>query len=56
MDEFINIVKTSRTSKTTETILEALYFELPEEVWSGSLIDYVKKKMIFFFDQIYAFL
>ena len=43
MDEFINIVKTSRTSKTTETILEALYFELPEEVWSGSLIDYVKK-------------
>ena len=43
MDEFINIVKTSRTSKTTETILEALYFELPEEVWSGSLIDYVKE-------------
>ena len=43
MDEFINIVKTSRTSKTTETILEALYFELPEEVWSGSIIDYVKK-------------
>ena len=43
MDEFINIVKTSRTSKTTETILEALYFELPEEVWSSSIIDYVKK-------------
>ena len=43
MDEFINIVKTSRTSKTTETILEALYFELPEEAWSGSLIAYVKK-------------
>jgi len=43
IDGFVNLVKTSRTSKTTESILHAIYFTIPEDVWSNSLTNYVKE-------------
>ena len=43
IDGIVNLVKTSRTSKTTEAILHAIYFTLPEEVWTTSITEYVKE-------------
>jgi len=43
IDGFVNLVKTSRTSKTTEAILHAIYFTLPDEVWSTSITEYVNE-------------